>query len=162
MCRQVAATSAHVLQHRAGVWIVHAAGELTTRLHHLPTRVMHRCGRVIAGADDRKLVGDLGMLGQDLGELKIAFGRDRFERPTDFRRSLGLHVKRVQLAGGTQIENHDARSLVLGRINTTMFGRGQVLGQAQSDGAERTNLQEVATRSAIARVRRATRCQIQH
>ena len=88
---------AQIAQRAAGVRRVDAAGEQPAGLHHLMARVVHRGGRVIAAADQRELVGVLGVQREDLGDLDARrVGLDRLERPANFGRGLGLHVEQCR------------------------------------------------------------------
>ena len=118
---------------------------------------------MVAGTHQRKLVGDLRMLRQDFGDLKIRGpGTDRFEGATNFCSSIGLHVKRVQLTRGPQIENHDARTLIFAAIDLAMFLGCEVLWQREADCPKCTDLHEISTRCTIARGGRATTLQAKH
>jgi hypothetical protein len=93
---------------------VDAPGEQPARLHHLVPGVMHRRGGVIAGSHQRKLVGEFGVQGKYLGDLDVrVVGFDRLKGTANFRRRVRLHVPGVHLARRAEIENHDARFVVL-------------------------------------------------
>ena len=77
---------AQICQGTADVRRVDPAGKQPARLQHLVPRVVHRRGRVVTRADDRELVGHLGMPRQDLRDLEAPLRRDRLERPANLRR----------------------------------------------------------------------------
>ena len=61
---------------------IDSAGEDAAGLHHLPAGVVDRGAGVMARANQRKLVGDLGVLWKNLGDLKFGRrGRNRLEGP---------------------------------------------------------------------------------
>ena len=115
------------------------------------SRVMHRGGGVVAGADEAELVGNLGVQRQDFRNLEgIALGADGFERAANLARSIGLHVPEILLARGAEIKDHDAGLVALFRVH---FACGLQFGEAghrQPDGAEGACLQEITTRNAVA------------
>ena len=142
---------------------VDAAGKQTAGLHHLMPRVMHRRGRVVATAHEREFVGVLGVHRKNFRDFEARrVGLDRFERPADFSRGVRLHVKRVQLTGRAQIENHDHRALVVILGDRPLGFGGQEIRQRQPNGPQRADLQKITTRDAIARMRLASTGETKH
>src|SRR3989442_997333 len=93
---------------------VHAAGKETPGLHHLMAGVMHSGSRVITASDQRKFVGNFCVKRKYLRNLNVgAFGLDWLERAPNFPRRFGLHIPGIQLAWGTQVEDHDGGLLVV-------------------------------------------------
>ena len=149
--RQFAAAAFEKLQCAAGVRRDDAAGEEPARLHHLVAGVVNRCRRVVTGADERELVGDLRVAGEDFGDVEIALGGDGLERPANLAGRVGLHVEEVELAGRAKVEDHDDRLLV--RVGADLPGGlgGRVIGHGEAERAEGADLEEVAARDAVAR-----------
>ena len=56
MAGEFIAASPEKLIHAAGVGRIDATGEQPPRLHHLMPRIMHCCGGVITGPDQRELI----------------------------------------------------------------------------------------------------------
>src|SRR5262245_12858463 len=86
------------------------------RLHHLVTGVMHGCGRVIHGPDERELVGMFSRLGKNLADLHARrFGANGLERPTNFFWRIGLWVPRVDMAWAADQEQENAVHILIGQ-----------------------------------------------
>src|SRR3954454_13454210 len=90
----------------------------------------------------REYFGDL-----NLGRLR----GNRFERSTNFRGRIGLHVERIELARCAEIEDHDGRALIAPDNATSGLG-GEVIGQRKADRPKGTYFEEVAACPAIASV----------
>jgi hypothetical protein len=154
--RQVRFPSAQIGERTPDVRRIHAAAEQPTGLEHLMPRIVNRGSRVIARADNRKLVGNGGMSRQDLGKLKASLGRDRREGAANFRGRLWLRVERVDLARRAKIENHDYRAIVMFLRDQPLLFCGRELRQRQADRAERPDLHKIAARDTIAGMSRST------
>jgi hypothetical protein len=75
---------------------------------------MNGSRRVVAAADERELVGQLGVPRQDFAEANLGgTGANRLERPADLGGRLGFRIERVDLARRPEVENHDAGPVVL-------------------------------------------------
>jgi hypothetical protein len=115
------------------------------------TGVVHRGGRVIAGANEREFVGQPGVQWKQFRNLEsVAGGSDGSERATDFTGRVRLHVEKIELAGGAEVEDENA-SLVAG----VAFGRGRRLhGRELREGkakcSQRAHLKEIAACNAVA------------
>ena len=68
MGRQLAAAALEVAEGTAEMRMLDAAGEEPARLHQLMARIVNGRRRVIDGADERKLVRDLGRLREHVGD----------------------------------------------------------------------------------------------
>ena len=97
----------------------------------------------------------LGVQRQDLGDLdRGRRGRDRLERAANLGRRVGLHVQDVELAGCAEVEDHDHASARRDPWRDRPLGLGgHESAQRKADRAQRADLQKVAARDAVARVR---------
>src|ERR1041385_5099501 len=87
---------------------------------------------------------------KDLGDLNVGVVRlDWLEWPANFRGGIGLHVPRVQLARGAEIENQDNRLLVVALGYRAQRLQGGEFRKRQPQRAQRANLKEVAPRDAV-------------
>ena len=160
--RQVGLAAAQIGQRAAGVRRVDAAGEQPAGLHHLVPGVVHGGGRVIAAADQRKLVGVLGGMRKDFGDLDArGLGLDRLERPANLGRGVGLHVQQSSWLGAPRLKIMITPLVVVVGHGALGLG-GQQLGQRQADGRQRADLQEIAARDAVAGMRLSPTAEIQH
>jgi hypothetical protein len=92
---------------------------------------MDRCSAVKAGSDQGEFVGDLSMLGENLREEHSgSFGRDGLERTPDLGWCVGFDVEGIDVAWGTEVEDHDRRALGLSWVDRLRVCGGQVLRQA--------------------------------
>ena len=71
---------------------------------------------------------------------------NRLEGPANLGGRIGLHVEEVLLAGCAEIEDHDDRAVVAAFFHCALGLQHLHLGQCQSDGADGSHLQEVASR----------------
>ena len=81
--------------------VLDAAGEQPAGLHHLVAGVVDGRRRVVDGADQRELVGVLGHLREDLGDLRcpgtlVVIG---WNGPRTSAGAFGLRVPGVDVAG---------------------------------------------------------------
>ena len=140
------------LERAARVRRVDAAREEPAGLHHLMPGVMHRRGRVIDAAHERELVRDLRVQRKDFADLKVGIVRaDRLERPANLARRVRLHVEGVELGRRAEIEDEDAR-LVAPRPSASRpcACAAASLRHRKAERAERADLEEIATRDAVA------------
>ena len=90
------------------------------------------------------------MLWQDLGNLYLGRrGLDRFKRSAHLCWCIGLHVERIDMAGCTQVKNHDTGAVIVLVLDGTVRLSCHVLGQRQSHGSQRAYLQDITTRHAV-------------
>src|SRR5882724_2323993 len=114
MRRQFVPSTFEKLQGATGMGRINSARKKPAGLHHLMPGIMDRGGRMVTGTNEREFISELGVQGKDLGNLYIGIVRlDRLERPADFGRGIGLHVEGIDLAGRSEVEDHDARFLVV-------------------------------------------------
>ncbi len=126
---------------------VDAAGEEPARLQHLVARVVHGGRRVIAAANERELVGDPRVPGEDFAQANLWGGRRNLPEGTaDFGGRLGLHIEDVELTGGSQIEDHDDGAFIRIFGDRARRLEGRVIHQRQADGAKRAGLQKIPAR----------------
>ncbi len=155
--------AAQILDHAAGVGRDDAAAEQPASLHHLMAGVVDGRGGVKATADERKLVGQFGVQRQDFGNLDPrGRGVDRFERPANLGRGLGLHVEQVELARRAEVEDHDHRVFAVIAVDRPAGLGSHQFGKRQADGTQRADLEEIATGHAVAGMGRALADQIEH
>ncbi len=132
---------------------VDSAREEPPRLHHLVARVVHGRRRVIAAPHNRELVGEPGVLRQDLAQSERGRrGRNLLEGAADFGRRLGLHVERVELARRAEIEDHDDGAFVGILGDGSQRFECRIIDEREADGAEHAGLQEITAGQAVAGV----------
>jgi hypothetical protein len=151
------------LQRAAGVRRIDPAREQTASLHHLMAGIMDGGSRVLAGPHEREFVGELRVQGKYFGNLDIGIVRpDGLERAANFRGRVRFHVKRIELAGGAQVEDHDAGLVILAcGYGAERLERGK-FGKRKSQRPESADLEEIATRDAIAGGDRAVSGDVNH
>jgi hypothetical protein len=142
---------------------VHSAGEKSSRLEHLVPGIVDRRGRVITTAHQREFIRELRVQRENLGNLDIGIVRaDRFEGTANLTRRIRLHVPGIELAGRTEIENHDDRLLVIPFCDRTERLQRRVFRHGEPNGPQRSNLQKIPARQAVARRDRSASRQFKH
>ena len=135
--RQIGSASLEITNDGSRMRRIHTTGKLSPGLHHLPAGIMNGRSGMMATTNQRNVFGYRGVLRQDFGELVIAAAcGNRLERTSHFQRCVRLHVERVQLAGGTQIENHNAGAFIVTVSHLPLFFRFDVIGQRKSGNAQ--------------------------
>ena len=136
--RHVAVRALFKSQHAADVRRLEAALEQPAGLHHLAARVVHGRGRVIDGAQQRKLVRVLRHAREDLGDLDARnVGLDGLVRPANLGRRVRLHVPGVELARTAHQHQLNAIYVFLG-IDGAGRLEGEELGQRQAQKTRAT------------------------
>lgn len=160
---QVGFSTEEITDRTADVGRVDPALKLAAGLHDLPAGVVHRGAAMETGSHQRESIGDLGVTREDLRDLYAGrFGGNRFERAADFRRGIGFHIESVELTRRAEIENHDGRTFGFRRVDRSGFARREILRKSETDRAQRSDLQKIAPRHAVAGLCRTVADQVQH
>ena len=155
---EVGAAAEEVGGDSAGVGGIDAAGEAAAGLHHLPAGVVDGGAVVVAGANEGELVGDGGVAGEELRDLEgVGLRADRLERAADFGCRLRLHVPEVEVAGGPEVEDHDAGALLMAGAEPPLGRGAHHLRQGEADRGQGPDMEEVAAGGAAAEA-----CPVRH
>jgi hypothetical protein len=115
---------------------INTARELTSGLHDLPTGVVDCSPAMKTGSNNGKPIRDFSVKWQDFGDLDPRrIGWDRLKGAAYLCWRIRLHVKRVQLAWGAQVKNHDGRTFAFVRVHLASFCGSKVLRQSKADAS---------------------------
>ena len=142
--RQITLAPEQMARHRADVRCLYPTGKPPPRLHDLPARIVHRRAAVMHRPHQRKLIGHLRVQRQYFGNIDVRrLGANGFERPAILRRRLRFHVPQIHVAWRAQVENHNARAILVPRPHRAGLLRRQQLRQRQSCRAQHPHLQKL-------------------
>jgi len=119
--------------------------------------------RVVTTADERRLVGDLGVQREQFQHVDSRdLGLDWLERSADFDRRVRFHCRTDPIGSDPEIENHDAGAVVSIGDERGWISPYLPAGHHQPAGPERDDLQEIPARDTIVSPRDTAASQILH
>src|SRR5262249_62201241 len=113
---------------------------------------------VVQGADERELVGDLGLLGEKLADLDAGHvGADRLPETAVLGRCIGLEVVEIQVTGAAVEPDEDDGGVFFAGWSRGDRAGAKDVGEREAGHAGHAELQEAAAAQAIA-VRTGSAC----